>query len=134
MRGYVIGNSPELLARRRYMRVPLRFDDARVPVATTSTNPMLWTKWDADADNDYAELRVRYRQAFCYAGQGCGFEKLYRVRLSTFGIPPSEFPKTRAEADSLSRWLNGNVRVTGAEKGRLGEREAIRYAEWWNYR
>lgn len=137
IRGYFLSRSPELLERREFHRVPLEFRGSAPKLASYERIHRL--EWLVAKDQDTAELYVQIRAPLCPPSpiQGASMiqpcTRHYTVPLSVFGLKPSDTPANKGEAESLTRWLNGNVVVSGEQAGRLGNREVPAQVEWTSY-
>ncbi len=145
MRGFVISHSPELLRKRS-----LQVERANIPAVSLSSHEKhVSQEWIIHAGNDFLSLKYKVWDKWGNNGGGndcatspfdadqrnCFSVKKVKVRFSDLPqIANLTVPRSRTEAQMITRWMNANVRVLDANGSALTDSvQPAALVEWPTY-
>lgn len=127
LRSWVLSHSPELLKRRKLVSHTVEFP---AYFASGSFERLRAITWEARSGDDFARLRSSLEDR-TQAREMRRRSATLKFRLLDLGI--TNAPNNEAQAESLTRFLNRNIFVSGSKSGSFDKSEAPRRIEWYEY-
>jgi hypothetical protein len=137
-RGLLLARSPELTRRARTHRFAFPWDKVGGGFRISSGERRTKLEFEATEGSDRVVVRQRFDKFPCNQPirgpfVSCTRADKEKMRLSDFGLGDEMIPTNEVEAQRLSRWLNLNLRLFGAQWGALDPRENPASVEFTAY-
>jgi len=135
MNAFYLAQSPEMLSK-------LRVYDLRFPIkpkmrAAGGARKRTHVAWVARENKPKITLRMQIQHMPCGFERGVakscsGFEEV-DFTYAELGLSNAHIPKSKIEAQGVSRWLNASLRFLDVNKQPLGQSQNPAYLRWTRY-